>query len=74
MILEKNRGQGLFRAMYEIARGEARDAGAVLLAGASVEALRPLYEGLGFTYLDLPFRSSFFDDSPIYLPAYQVIT
>ena len=68
MILEAHRGHGLFRTMFLRAREAAREAGVVILAGASVDGLRPLYEGLGFTYLDLPFRSNFFDASPIYWP------
>jgi GNAT superfamily N-acetyltransferase len=67
------RGGGLFRRMYEKAREEAKRRGARLLAGASVAELRPHYERLGFTYLDLPFRSWFFEASPVYFPAYQVI-
>jgi hypothetical protein len=59
--------------MYEEAREAAKRRGARLFAGASVAELRPHYERLGFTYLDLPFRSTFFDSSPVYFPAYQVI-
>jgi hypothetical protein len=54
-------------------RRRAKRRGARLLAGASVLELRPHYERLGFTYLDLPFRSTFFAASPVYFPAYQVI-
>ena len=67
------RGGGLFRRMYEEAREAAKRRGATLFAGASVAELRPHYERLGFTYIDLPFRSCFFDASPVYFPAYQVI-
>ena len=73
MIERPWRGAGLFRRMYEEAREEAKRRGARLLAGASVAGLRPHYERLGFTYLDLPFRSCFFGASPVYFPAYQVI-
>ena len=73
MIDRPWRGGGLFRRMYEEAREAAKRRGARLLAGASVAELRPHYERLGFTYLDLPFRSSFFAASPVYFPAYQVI-
>ena len=73
MIDQSLRGGGLFRRMYEEAREAAKRRGARLLAGASVAELRPHYERLGFTYLDLPFRSTFFDSSPVYFPAYQVI-
>jgi GNAT superfamily N-acetyltransferase len=73
MIDRPLRGGGLFRRMYEEAREAAKRRGAKLLAGASVAELRPHYERLGFTYLDLPFRSSFFAASPVYFPAYQVI-
>jgi GNAT superfamily N-acetyltransferase len=73
MIERALRGGGLFRRMYEEAREAAKRRGARLLAGASVAELRPHYERLGFTYLDLPFRSSFFEASPVYFPAYQVI-
>jgi GNAT superfamily N-acetyltransferase len=73
MIDRRLRGGGLFRRMYEDAREAAKRQGAMLLAGASVAELRPHYERLGFTYLDLPFRSSFFAASPVYFPAYQVI-
>jgi GNAT superfamily N-acetyltransferase len=73
MIDRPLRGGGLFRRMYEEAREAAKRRGARLLAGASVAELRPHYERLGFTYLDLPFRSSFFAASPVYFPAYQVI-
>src|ERR1700730_5359492 len=64
MIDRPLRGGGLFRRMYEKAREEAKRRGARLLAGASVAELRPHYERLGFTYLDLPFRSCFFEASP----------
>jgi len=73
MIDRSLRGGGLFRRMYEEAREAAKRRGARLLAGASVTELRPHYERLGFSYLDLPFRSSFFAASPVYFPAYQVI-
>jgi GNAT superfamily N-acetyltransferase len=73
MIDRDWRAAGLFRRMYEEAREAAKGRGARLLAGASVAELRPHYERLGFTYLDLPFRSCFFDASPVYFPAYQVI-
>jgi GNAT superfamily N-acetyltransferase len=73
MIDRPWRGGGLFRRMYEEARQAAKHRGARLLTGASVAELRPHYERLGFTYLDLPFRSSFFEASPVYFPAYQVI-
>ena len=73
MIAQSSRGGGLFRRMYKEAREAAKRRGARLLAGASVADLRPHYEALGFTYLDLPFRSSFFAASPVYFPAYQVI-
>jgi len=73
MIDRSLRGGGLFRRMYEEARAAAKRRGATLLAGASVAELRPHYESLGFTYLDLPFRSCFFNASPVYFPAYQVI-
>jgi GNAT superfamily N-acetyltransferase len=73
MIDRPLRGSGLFRRMYQEAREAAKRRGARLLAGASVAELRPHYQGLGFTYLDLPFRSSFFTASPVYFPAYQVI-
>jgi GNAT superfamily N-acetyltransferase len=73
MIDRRLRGGGLFRRMYEEAREAAKQRGAKLLAGASVAELRPHYERLGFAYLDLPFRSSFFAASPVYFPAYQVI-
>jgi GNAT superfamily N-acetyltransferase len=73
MIDRPLRGGGLFRRMYEEAREAAKRRGARLLAGASVAELRPHYERLGFTYLDLPFRSCFFEASPVYCPAYQVI-
>jgi len=73
MIDQALRGGGLFRRMYEEAREAAKLRGARLLAGASVAELRPHYERLGFTYLDLPFRSCFFASSPVYFPAYQVI-
>jgi GNAT superfamily N-acetyltransferase len=73
MIDRPLRGGGLFRRMYEEARKEAKRRGARLLAGASVAELRPHYERLGFTYLNLPFRSCFFAASPLYFPAYQVI-
>jgi GNAT superfamily N-acetyltransferase len=73
MIDPALRGAGLFRRMYEEAREAAKRRGAKLLAGASVAELRPHYERLGFTYLDLPFRSCFFAASPVYFPAYQVI-
>jgi GNAT superfamily N-acetyltransferase len=74
MIDRPLRGGGLFRRMYEETRQAAKRRGARLLAGASVANLRPHYERLGFTYLDLPFRSCFFKASPVYFPAYQVIT
>jgi len=73
MIDRRMRGGGLFHRMYEETREAAKIRGAGLLAGASVADLRPRYEYLGFTYLDLPFRSCFFDASPVYFPAYQVI-
>jgi GNAT superfamily N-acetyltransferase len=73
MIDRPWRGGGLFRRMYQEARKEAKRRGARLLAGASVAELRPHYQRLGFTYLDLPFRSTFFAASPVYFPAYQVI-
>jgi GNAT superfamily N-acetyltransferase len=73
MIEPSYRRSGLFRRMYEEAHRTAKERGARLLAGASVPELRPHYEGLGFTYLNLPFRSSFFAASPVYFPAYQVI-
>jgi GNAT superfamily N-acetyltransferase len=73
MIDPHCRRSGLFRRMYEEARKAAMRRGARLLAGASVAELRPHYERLGFTYVDLPFRSHFFEASPIYFPAYQVI-
>ena len=73
MIDPSMRGTGLFRRMYHEAREAAKLRGASLFAGASVAELRPHYEGLGFTYLDLPFRSCFFEASPVYYPAYQVI-
>jgi GNAT superfamily N-acetyltransferase len=73
MIDRSLRGGGLFRRMYEEARQAAKRRGARLLAGASVAELRPHYERLGFSYLDLPFRSCFFAASPVYFPAYQVI-
>ena len=73
MIDRSLRGAGLFRRMYDAAREAAKQRGARLLAGASVAELRPHYERLGFTYLDLPFRSNFFAASPVYFPAYQVI-
>jgi GNAT superfamily N-acetyltransferase len=73
MIDRALRGGGLFRRMYEEAREAAKRRGSRLLAGASVAELRPHYERLGFTYLDLPFRSCFFEASPVYFPAYQVI-
>jgi GNAT superfamily N-acetyltransferase len=73
MIDRPWRGGGLFRRMYQEARKEAKKRGARLLAGASVAELRPHYQRLGFTYLDLPFRSTFFAASPVYFPAYQVI-
>ena len=73
MIDRSLRGGGLFRRMYEETREAAKRRGASLLAGASVTELRPHYERLGFSYLDLPFRSSFFAASPVYFPAYQVI-
>jgi len=73
MVAPSFRRHGLFRRMYEALRARARDDGVVLLSGASVAELRPHYERLGFVYLDLPFRSSFFDSSPIYYPAYQRI-
>jgi GNAT superfamily N-acetyltransferase len=74
MIDQSLRGAGLFRRMYEEARNSAQRRGARLFAGASVAELRPHYERLGFTYLDLPFRSHFFEASPVYFPAYQVIS
>jgi GNAT superfamily N-acetyltransferase len=74
MIAPAFRRGGLFRRMYEAVRARARDRGAVLLSGASVAELRPLYEALGFTYVDVPFRSSFFARSPIYYPAYQRVS
>jgi predicted GNAT family N-acyltransferase len=73
MIDRSLRGAGLFRRMYEEARVATKRRGAKLLAGASVAELRPHYQCLGFTYLDLPFRSHFFEASPVYFPAYQVI-
>lgn len=73
MIDRPLRGGGLFRRMYEEAREAAKRRGVKLLAGASVAELRPRYERLGFSYLDLPFRSPFFAASPVYFPAYQVI-
>jgi GNAT superfamily N-acetyltransferase len=73
MIAPTHRRGGLFRRMYEAVRACARDRGAVLLCGASVAQLRPLYASLGFTYLDVPFRSDFFERSPVYYPAYQRI-
>jgi|GEM_PF-5298006 len=73
MIDRPFRGGGFFHRMYEEAREEAKRRGAELFAGASVAELRPHYERLGFTYLDLPFRSCFFEASPVYFPAYQVI-
>jgi hypothetical protein len=73
MIDRSLRSSGLFRRMYEEARAAAKGRGARLLAGASVAELRPHYERLGFSYLDLPFRSTFFAASPVYFPAYQVI-
>jgi GNAT superfamily N-acetyltransferase len=73
MIDRPWRGGGIFRRMYEEAREAAKRRGAMLFAGASVAELRPHYERLGFTYLDLPFRSSFFAASPVYFPAFQVI-
>jgi len=73
MIDRSFRGAGLFRRITEEAREAAIRRGARLFAGASVAELRPHYERLGFTYLDLPFRSCFFKASPIYFPAYQVI-
>jgi len=73
MIDRPWRGGGLFRRMYEEAREVATGRGSMLFAGASVAELRPHYERLGFTYLDLPFRSNFFAASPVYFPAYQVI-
>jgi hypothetical protein len=73
MVDRSMRGGGLFHKMYDevIRAAKARDA--KLLAGASVAELRPHYESLSFTYLDLPFRSCFFESSPVYFPAYQVI-
>jgi len=71
MIAPVCRSRGLFRRMYETARACAQERGVVLLSGASVAELRPHYERLGFHYLDVPFRSSFFDRSPVYYPAYQ---
>ena len=73
MIDRPLRGGGLFRRMHEEVRQAAKQREVKLLAGASVAELRPRYERLGFTYLDLPFRSCFFDASPVYFPAYQVI-
>lgn len=73
MIARACRSQGLFRRMYEAARQRAHERGVVLLSGASVPELRPRYERLGFQYLDVPFRSSFFEQSPVYYPAYQRI-
>jgi GNAT superfamily N-acetyltransferase len=73
MIDRPFRGGGLFRRMYQEAREAATRRGARLFTGASVAELRPHYERLGFIYLDLPFRSCFFDSSPVYFPAYQVI-
>jgi GNAT superfamily N-acetyltransferase len=73
MIAPACRRGGLFRRMYEAVRARARDRGVVLLCGASVEELRPLYQHLGFTYVDVPFRSGFFARSPLYYPAYERI-
>ena len=73
MVAPALRGSGMFRRMYEAVRARARDGGVVLLSGASVAELRPRYERLGFHYLPLPFRSSFFAASPVYYPAYQRI-
>ena len=73
MVDRSVRGTGLFRKMYDETIQAAKARGAKLLAGASVGELRPNYERLGFTYLDLPFRSCFFEASPVYYPAYQVI-
>lgn len=73
MILTEHRGGGWFRRMYDAAVGEARRRGARLLAGASEERQRARYASLGFTYVERPFRSPFFDDSPVYLPAWQRI-
>jgi hypothetical protein len=73
MIAPSHRAAGLFRRMYELTRARAHERGVALFGGASVAELRPRYERLGFTYLDLPFRSSFFAQSPVYWPAYQKI-
>lgn len=73
MIDRPLRGGGLFRRMYDEVRRAAMQREVKLLAGASVADLRPRYERLGFTYLDLPFRNHFFEASPVYFPAYQVI-
>jgi GNAT superfamily N-acetyltransferase len=73
MIAPGERRRGLFRHMYDAVRARAAADGVALLCGASVAELRPRYERLGFTYLELPFRSSFFDCSPVYYPAYQRI-
>jgi GNAT superfamily N-acetyltransferase len=73
MIEPAHRKAGLFRRMYTAASAEARVRGATLMVGASVAELRPVYASLGFVYLDLPFRSSFFAASPVYWPAYQEI-
>jgi GNAT superfamily N-acetyltransferase len=73
MIAPAYRRCGLFRRLYQAARARAGERGVVLLSGASVAELKPRYERLGFHYLDVPFRSSFFERSPVYYPAYQRI-
>jgi GNAT superfamily N-acetyltransferase len=73
MIAPRHRAHGLFRRMYAATLAAARARGVGLLSGASVTALKPHYEKLGFCYLEMPFRSPFFDESPIYYPAYQSI-
>jgi GNAT superfamily N-acetyltransferase len=73
MIARAYRRRGLFAAMYTAMLRSARARGARVIAGASVAELRPRYERLGFRYLNRPFRSPFFESSPIYYPAYQVL-
>jgi GNAT superfamily N-acetyltransferase len=73
MIRRDHRGSGIFKSMYRAIAAQARREGAQVLCGASVAGLRSTYESLGFSYLDIPFRCDAFDDSPSYLPAFQVL-
>jgi predicted GNAT family N-acyltransferase len=71
IVAPEHRSRGLFLSMWTATLAAARARGVTIFCGASTAEKRPLYEKLGFHYLPRPFRSSFFDDSPIYFPAYQ---